>query len=366
MVLIEDLVKVWGWRLDAQMKKILLYISDEIGDEIFTGCFRDNCNAPFIHLKKRLSDLGYDLCLLRNGGLPDECEWIWFLNAGNFTDFRSPLRKMASGLKRSLLRSRAEGKKDLLAECINRGMGDRIALFLWEGQAVSPQSYSKQLHAAFPIIFTWNDDLVDSKKYIKFHLPLPDYDSPPAAVLFDKKKLLVNVSINKHSAFSRELYSARKKTIFYFDKYYPADFDLYGRGWESYAGRLKCLRGEIQRKKDILPNYKFCLAYENMQGERGYITEKIFDAMQCGTVPVYWGASNIDKYVDPRAFVDRRMFKSDAELARFLSDMTEREYKTYSEAIAAYLDGEKYSWFLPEHFANTIINTFNLAGLKHD
>ncbi len=344
------------------MKKILIYLYDELGDEIFDGSMRDDVNAPFIHLKKRLGAIGYDLRLLRNDNFTSDCEWVLFLNGGNFTDQRSQLRKTISGLMQSLKNGgRIEKRKDLLKECIKNGMGNRIALFLWEGQAVNLESYRKQLHSFFPIVFTWNDDLVDNKKYFKFYLPIPEQDYTTRSIHFNKKKLLVNISMNKKSSFPRELYSARKKAIFFFDKHYPSDFDLYGIGWEPYAGQLKSYRGKIQSKRDVLPYYKFCLAYENVQGEKGHITEKIFDAMRNGTVPIYWGASNITDYVDAGTFIDRRQFKSDAELAKFLSSMSENEYQKFIDSIRTYLAGERFLRFLPENFAKTIIRTLGLS-----
>ena len=39
------------------------------------------------------------------------------------------------------------------------------------------------------------------------------------------------------------------------------------------------------------------MAYENFRGRRGYISEKIFDALQAGSVPVYLGEERIAEFV---------------------------------------------------------------------
>ena len=69
------------------------------------------------------------------------------------------------------------------------------------------------------------------------------------------------------------------------------DFDLYGIGWEKEL----VYKGYIKDKFDTISRYKFNFCLENFYGFRGYITEKIFDAMLAGTVPVYYGDPEIRK-----------------------------------------------------------------------
>jgi hypothetical protein len=42
----------------------------------------------------------------------------------------------------------------------------------------------------------------------------------------------------------------------------------------------------------------------------GYITEKIFDCLYAGTIPLYLGAPDILKYVPADVFVDCRKYSS--------------------------------------------------------
>ena len=46
-----------------------------------------------------------------------------------------------------------------------------------------------------------------------------------------------------------------------------------------------------------MQHYRFYICYENTEGVEDYITEKIFDCFAAGFVPIYWGASNIEKYI---------------------------------------------------------------------
>ena len=56
-------------------------------------------------------------------------------------------------------------------------------------------------------------------------------------------------------------------------------------------------RGKVLRKSDVLGKYRFGFCYEILREiQRLHITEKIFDVMMAGTVPVYLGPKNASKY----------------------------------------------------------------------
>lgn len=52
----------------------------------------------------------------------------------------------------------------------------------------------------------------------------------------------------------------------------------------------------IHRKVKILSRYKFYLAFENLAVD-DYVSEKIFEGLFAGTVPVYRGASTISRFM---------------------------------------------------------------------
>ena len=53
-------------------------------------------------------------------------------------------------------------------------------------------------------------------------------------------------------------------------------------------------------KHGVLRRYPFYLAYEN-SNDADYVTEKVFDALESGVLPVYYGAPNVDDFVPPGA-----------------------------------------------------------------
>ena len=111
---------------------------------------------------------------------------------------------------------------------------------------------------------------------------------------------------------------------------------------------------------ETLAHYKFALSYENVSDNKGYVTEKIFDILQAGVVPIYWGAPNIEEYVDPKTFVDRRKFKDDEALAKYLKAMSKEEYQEMVAAGEAYLKTEKCKKFFPRYFADRIVEVLKI------
>ena len=55
----------------------------------------------------------------------------------------------------------------------------------------------------------------------------------------------------------------------------------------------------------------------------GYVTEKIFDALAAGSIPVYLGAPDIESFVPKETFIDMRDFPTIAKLEAFLNDLDE-------------------------------------------
>lgn len=85
-----------------------------------------------------------------------------------------------------------------------------------------------------------------------------------------------------------------------------------------------------QTKIETIARHKFCFAMENAI-EADYVTEKIYDALLAGTVPIYLGAPNVDEFVPPNSYIDASAFASARELAAYLQHLIEtpQEYEAY-------------------------------------
>jgi hypothetical protein len=67
--------------------------------------------------------------------------------------------------------------------------------------------------------------------------------------------------------------------------------DIMGRGYRPF-----------DRKSDGLAPYRYSVIIENGR-EENYFSEKLVDCLLCGTVPIYWGCPNIDRFFDTSGFV---------------------------------------------------------------
>lgn len=78
-------------------------------------------------------------------------------------------------------------------------------------------------------------------------------------------------------------------------------------------------------KWNITSQYRFTLAFENSIA-RDYVTEKLYHALVVGSVPVYWGAPNVERFLPaPNAAIRVDDFSSAHELAQHLHYLLDHE-----------------------------------------
>ena len=334
---------------------------------LFDPGARDNCCEPYIRWKQACTALGYEVEGLREQPL-EQCEWLVVWDAWSFEP----------SLVERVRRLAGRGRREVFEEIERLGSRrPKLALMLFEPPSIVTANADRTIHRKFDVVFTWSPELLaeDPSFYKQIYLPSPTNFPHVRALPFSEKKLLVDVSSWKFSSHPRELYSERRRTIRWFEEHYPDDFDLYGLGWNPRFSdflrqkirrpilkweQYKSYRGPVGNKAELFPKYKFSLVYENI-AEPSFISVKIFDCLRSDCIPVYLGAPDIEKHVDAGAFVDRRNFRSNEELGRYLASMTEAEYEGYRDAVRHYLAGDKFPRFLSENFAHLMIEGMALA-----
>lgn len=86
-------------------------------------------------------------------------------------------------------------------------------------------------------------------------------------------------------------------------------------------------------KMEIIKKYKFVIAFENALYP-DYVTEKFFDPLLAGTVPIYYGAPNIDEFTPGNnCFIDVRGYKKPKDLADHINSYLNDE-NLYSSLYA--------------------------------
>ncbi|KAI9015416.1 hypothetical protein DFJ74DRAFT_680116 [Hyaloraphidium curvatum] len=94
---------------------------------------------------------------------------------------------------------------------------------------------------------------------------------------------------------------------------YSPDLDML-----AMANASKVRGGPAGEKLFLSTRYKFVLAFENSV-RRDYLTEKPFDALRAGAVPVYYGSPSARDFLPPGSYVDVLDFRSAKELAAHLA-----------------------------------------------
>lgn len=62
-------------------------------------------------------------------------------------------------------------------------------------------------------------------------------------------------------------------------------------------------RDKLEYKLKFLDSYRFNICFEN-GSYPGYVTEKLYNALQVKTMPIYWGSSTVHRDFNPRAFIN--------------------------------------------------------------
>ena len=132
-----------------------------------------------------------------------------------------------------------------------------------------------------------------------------------------RKKFCAAVISNSH-------YSFRNIFINELNKYKKIDM---GGKYGNNVG------GKVNNKIKFLSSYKFSIAMENSDSD-GYISEKIVDAFNSGTIPIYYGDYMLDEYINPKSYI---LVKGEKDLKRKIEYIKEIDN-----------DDEKYKNFLKE------------------
>ena len=247
-------------------------------------------------------------------------------------------------------------------------------LLVNESPIIDADNQSEAIRSCFDRILTWESNKIDNKKtswlgcgcQAQLDFALGDkYD-------FTSCRDLCVISGNKHSRRQNQLYSARDEAIQFFSQSSFA-FDMYGQGWDCrvFQGLLRPLnripmtkkifykppipyRGTVASKFETLKKYRFSICFENASSTNGYISEKIFDSMFSGCIPIYWGAEDICDFVPATTFIDMRRFDSYTNLEIYLKSMVLTDYESYLRAIQEFYPDFLKSSFHEKVWAETI------------
>lgn len=285
-------------------------------------------------------------------------------------------------------------KRELEQICCRLRPGTPIVLQIFESPAITSFGFvaSNQDRMSAVVTYEHPDDTITSEKRFHYHLPVP-VRMPIATPTFSERKGVLMLYSNRVNGlwavrqsgiaglpfFGRmladwdyplsmlieisrgDLYPKRRAIAREAEKNAIDFLDIFGSGWHGekiswckfYRNPpYRCWRGKTKiSKHELCSQYRFVIAFENFQGRRGYISEKIFDALQAGSVPVYLGDEEISKFVPSKAFVDARNFLTMGDLLSYLELCPENEWKAMRQAGQEFLISEAFLPFSDDAFA---------------
>ena len=123
---------------------------------------------------------------------------------------------------------------------------------------------------------------------------------------FNKTKQMMTVQPHKKQSSRSKFCGFITKSVFLRSHYKQADALIRHAMMRLLSEYKKCerpnCRGGWWDTKECFSNYKFAITMENTS-EKGYITEKLFNAVMGDSMPIYFGAPDIAKYVNTNRFV---------------------------------------------------------------
>lgn len=247
-------------------------------------------------------------------------------------------------------------------------------------------------HRSFDAILTYNDHLKRLPGYFVFKIPAGGLKFGKRGKAFAVRNLACMVANVPNPApwlprrfgfgmmrqgwsfspqtwwnYAREggsLYRQRLSVAACFARSAPGDFEIFGPHWDlidDLAIRRAWKGTWSGSKLDLLGDYRFTLAYENCRNDFGYISEKIFDAMLGGTVPVYLGNERIGELIPPESFVDARKFAGPEELFAFLDAMKEPEWSRMRMSGDEFLRNGAEERFGAKQYCDAVLSSISYA-----
>ncbi len=121
--------------------------------------------------------------------------------------------------------------------------------------------------------------------------------------------------------------------------------DLFGNGSKH----------PIEFKEEGLADYQYSIIIENSRSKY-YFTEKILDAFACGTIPIYWGCTNIEDFFNIKGIMQ---FNNIEELISILDKINENDfYSTLKDEIKNNFELAKKHIRYDDWFYNNIYINF--------
>ena len=221
-----------------------------------------------------------------------------------------------------------------------------IAL-LTECRMMDPNRYNflENNHHLFDYIVTYDDRLL---KLFPNKTIITPYSSTwiwptPQQKAHPKSKICSYITSNKQYS---DVQRMRVNLLNYFYDNKEYNIELYGRGHNPLPENHE--NGDYDCKILGLKDFAFSIIIEN-HVQKNYFSEKLMDCLLTGTVPIYYGCSEISKYFNLDGLI---LFNDEQELKKIIKNLTMDDYNNRIKAINENLE-------LAKQYRDTVTYSFN-------
>ena len=209
---------------------------------------------------------------------------------------------------------------DMCLEYAYKAPSDTIKIaWLIEPPSLSDTHYSKaiEMRGVFDYVMTFNKTLLnggyDASSFLYY--PLGGSWIPKRYFRVQKKSKLVSIiGTDKRRAPGHKARRAAVGTFLQQGR----DDDVMGRGYKP-----------INTKILALGSYAYSVVIESIRLD-GYFSEKLIDCLSQGTIPIYWGCSDIGEYFDEDGII---VLDNIDDLGEMLGALSHTEYDARLKAV---------------------------------
>jgi hypothetical protein len=129
---------------------------------------------------------------------------------------------------------------------------------------------------------------------------------------------------------------------------------------DSGGSHLNNIGFTVQDKLEFINEYRFSICFENSHYP-GYTTEKIYEAMTVGSIPIYWGNKRISEEFNTKSFINVHDYKNLDAVIENIMDFENNPRK--------FIDLLSQPWMIPDKHTNyfdeeRILNFFDSYVFK--
>jgi hypothetical protein len=210
-----------------------------------------------------------------------------------------------------------------------------------EPQSIETEPYQRarneQFVNKFDFIFTHSQSLINTNpSKFKFYPFMGCWIKPEDRKIHEKTSMTSIIASSKAQTFGHQL---RHEAISRYGMSHKF-MSVYGRGYRP-----------VDYKLEALGPYRFSIVIENEKSPT-WFTEKLCDCFATGTVPIYWGATNIGDYFDASGIIQ---FDTIEQLGDILFKLKPEDYDSRMDAVKANLAKNEEHGFLPDNYIFSVL-----------